>query len=80
MIHVVKSTTGSSEPEPYFYRGHDCVVVFTKRMIEVKDDILNKMKTTNEDIKMKEAEWGDFNNATQCFICGCKFKSEDADR
>ena len=42
-----------------------------------KNDILNKMKTTNEDIKMKEANWEDFSNATNCFICGSKFKEED---
>ena len=75
MINVVNSITGSSEP--YLYRGEDCVDVFTKKMIEVKNNILNKRKTTNEDIKMKEADWEDFNNATHCFICGCKFKPED---
>jgi len=73
MINVVTSITGSSEP--YLYRGEDCIDVFTKKMIEVKNDILNRMKTTNEDIKMKEADWEDFNNTTHCFICGCKFKS-----
>lgn len=35
------------------------------------------MKTTNEDIKMKETGWEDFDNATNCFICGSKFKEED---
>ena len=55
MINVVNSITGSSEP--YLYRGEDCVDVFTKKMIEVKNNILNKRKTTNEDIKMKEADW-----------------------
>lgn len=73
MINVVTSNTGSSEP--YLYKGEDCI--FTEKMIEVKNDILNRMKTTNEDIKMKEADWEDFNNATHCINCGCKFKSED---
>lgn len=35
------------------------------------------MKTTNENIRMKEADWEDFNNATNCFLCGCKFEPED---
>ena len=75
MINVVNSITGSSES--YLHRGHDCADVFTKNMIEVKNDIWNKMKTTNEYIKMKEADSEDFNNATHCLICGCKLKPED---
>ena len=42
MINVVNSIDGSSEP--LLYRGEDCMDVFVKKMIEVKDKIMNKMK------------------------------------
>ena len=39
MINVVSSFDGASEP--FLYRGEDCMDVFVKKMIEVKDKIYN---------------------------------------
>ena len=44
MINVVNSIDGSNEP--FLYRGEDCMDVFVKKMIEVKDKIMDKMKKT----------------------------------
>ena len=41
--------------------------VFVKKMIEVKDKIMEKMKE-NKDIIMKDEDWRDFKTATKCFI------------
>ena len=71
MINVVSSFDGASEP--YLYRGEDCMDVFVKKMIEVKDKIMEKMKE-NKDIIMRADDWMDFKTATKCFICGMDFK------
>ena len=74
MIHVVNSIDGSSEP--FLYRGEDCMDVFVKKMIEVKDSIMNKMKE-NKEIIMRADDWRDFKTAKNCFICGKDFKEDD---
>ena len=74
MINVVNSIDGSNEP--FLYRGEDCMDVFVKKMIEVKDKIMEKMKE-NKDIIMKDEDWRDFKTATKCFICGEDFKEGD---
>ena len=51
MINVVNSIDGSNEP--FLYRGEDCMDVFVKKIIEVKDKIMEKMKE-NKDIIMKD--------------------------
>ena len=51
MINVVNSIDGSTEP--FLYRGEDCMDVFVKKMIEVNDKIMEKMKE-NKDIIMKD--------------------------
>ena len=70
MINVVSSFDGASEP--FLYRGEDCMDVFVKKMIEVKDKIMDKMKE-NKDIIMRADDWRDF----KCFICGQNFKEGD---
>ena len=74
MINVVNSIDASNEP--FLYRGEDCMDVFVKKMIEVKDKIMEKMKE-NKDIIMKDEDWRDFKTATKCFICGEDFKEGD---
>jgi hypothetical protein len=74
MINVVNSIDGSNEP--FLYRGEDCMDVFVKKMIEVKDKIMDKMKK-NKDIIMRADDWRDFKTATKCFICGMDFKEGD---
>ena len=74
MINVVNSIDGSSTP--FLYRGEDCMDVFVKKMIEVKDKIMNKMKE-NKEIIMRADDWRDFKTAKKCFICGKDFKEGD---
>ena len=74
MINVVNSIDGSNEP--FLYRGEDCMDVFVKKMIEVKDNIMNKMKE-NKEIIMRADDWRDFKTATKCFICGKDFQDGD---
>lgn len=74
MINVVNSINGSSEP--FLYRGEGCMDVFVKKMIEVKDNIMNKMMEHKE-IIMRADDWRDFKTATKCFICGKDFKEGD---
>ena len=50
--------------------------VFVKKMIEVKDKIMNRMKE-NKDIIMRADDWRYFKTATKCFICGNDFKEGD---
>lgn len=71
MINVVNPILGTSEP--FLYRGEDCMDVFVKKMIEVKDNIMERMKE-NKEIIMKEEDWKDYHKATKCFICGEDFK------
>ena len=71
---VVNSIDNSSEP--FLYRGEDCMDVFVKKMIEVKNKIMDKMKE-NKDIIMRADDWRDFKAATKCFICGKDFKEGD---
>ena len=42
MINVANSIDGSNEP--FLYRGEDCMDVFVKKMIEVKDKIMDKIE------------------------------------
>ena len=74
MINAVSSIDNSSEP--FLYRGEDCMDVFVKKMIEVKNKIMDKMKE-NKDIIMRADDWRDFKTATKCFICGKDFKEGD---
>ena len=69
MINVVNSIDNSNEP--FLYRGQDCMDVFVKKMIEVKDKIMDKMKE-NKDIIMRADDWRDFKTATKCFIYAVK--------
>ena len=43
MINVVNSIDGSSTP--FLHRGEDCMDVFIQKIIEVKNEIMDKMKT-----------------------------------
>ena len=74
MINVVNAITGSSEP--YLYRGEDCMDKFVEKINEVREGIVNRMKEVKEMI-MTEKDKEDFENATNCFICGNVFKPED---
>ena len=74
MINVVNSIDNSNEP--FLYRGEDCMDIFVKKMIEVKDKIMDKMKE-NKDIIMRVDDRRDFKTATKCFICGQDFKEGD---
>ena len=67
MICAVNSLYGSNEE--FLYRGEDCMDVFVQKMIEVKEKIMGKMKE-NKDIIFNNNNRIDFNNATQCFVCG----------
>ena len=46
MINVVNAIDGSSEP--FLYRGEACMDVFVKKMVEVKDKIVDRMKANKE--------------------------------
>ena len=74
MINVVNSIDGSSEP--HLYRGPDCMDVFVKTMVEVKDKIMEKMKE-NKEIIFNANNLRDFMTATKCFICGNDFVDGD---
>ena len=73
MINVVNSIYGSNEE--FLYRGEDCMDVFVKKMIEVKDKIMKKKE--NKDMIFNNKNRMDFNNATHCFICGNAFQQGD---
>ena len=60
--NVVNSIDDSNEP--FLYRGEDCMDVFVKKMIEVKDKIMDKMKE-NKDIIMRADDWRDSKTATK---------------
>ena len=74
MINVVNAIDGSSKP--FLYRGEDCMDVLIQKMIEVKHEIMDKMKENKENIMMRN-NWRDFNTATKCFICGKDFQQGD---
>ena len=74
MINVVNSIDGSSKP--FLYRGGDCMDVFIQKIIEVKDEVMEKMKE-NKEIIFNANNWRDFNTATKCFICGKDFQQGD---
>ena len=74
MINVVNAITGSSEP--YLYRGEDFMDKFVKKMNEVREDVIKKMKEVKDRIET-EKDWEDFNNATKCFICGNAFQEDE---
>ena len=50
--------------------------MFVKKMIEVKDKIMNKMKE-NKEIILRADDWRDCKIATKCFICGKDFEEGD---
>ena len=72
MINVVNAITGSSEP--YLYRGQECMDKFVEKINKVREEVLEKMKEDKDRIET-EKDWEDFNNATNCFICGNKFEA-----
>lgn len=74
MINVVNAIDGSSEP--FLYRGEDCMDVFVKKMVEVKDKIVDRMKESKEMI-FNANNQRDFMTATKCFICGEDFQDGD---
>ena len=74
MINVVNSIDGSSEP--FLSRGEDCMDVFVKKMVEVKDKIVDRMKE-NKEMIFNANNRRDFMNATKCFICGEDFVDGD---
>ena len=65
MINVVNSIDNSNEP--FLYRGEDCMDDFVKKMIEVKDKIMEQMKENKEIIRRAD-DWRDFKTATKGFI------------
>ena len=74
MINVVNSIDGSSKP--FLHRGEDCMDVFIQKIIEVKNEIMDKMKE-NKEIIMRADDWRDFKTAKKCFICGKDCKEGD---
>ena len=74
MMNVVNGIYGSNEE--FLYRGEDCMDVFVQKMIEVKNNIMDKM-TENKDMISNNNNRIDFNNATHCFICGKAFQAGD---
>ena len=74
MINVVNSIDGSSKP--FLCRGEDCMDVFIQKIIEVKDEVMEKMKE-NKEIIYNANNRRDFNTATKCFICGKDFQQGD---
>ena len=74
MINVVNSIDGSNEP--FLYRGEDCMDVFVKKMVEVKDKIVDRMKE-NKEMIFNANNRRDFMTATKCFICGEDFVDGD---
>ena len=56
MINVVNSIDGSSKP--FLQRGKDCMDVFIQKLIEVKNEIMEKMKE-NKEIIMRADDWRD---------------------
>ena len=50
--------------------------VFIQKIIEVKDEVMEKMKE-NKEIIFNANNWRDFNTATKCFICGKDFQQGD---
>ena len=70
MINAVNAIDGTSES--HLYRGEDCMEVFTKKLMEVKVKIMNKM-AENKPMIFNANNQIDFNNATKCFICGKDF-------
>ena len=74
MINVVNSIDGSSKP--FLHRGEDCMDVFIQKIIEVKNEIMEKMKE-NKEIIMRADDWRDFKTAKKCFICGKDFEEGD---
>ena len=65
MINVVDAIHNSSEP--FLYRGEDCMEVFTQKMIEVKDKIMEKMRE-NKPMIFNANNQRDFQMATKCFF------------
>ena len=74
MINVVDGIDGSSKP--FLYRGEDCMDVFIQKIIEIKNEIMDRMKE-NKEIIMNRNNWRDCNTATKCFICGKDFQQGD---
>ena len=74
MINVVNSIDNSNQP--FLYRSEDCMDMFVKKMIEVKDKTMNRMKE-NKDIIMRADDWRGFKTATKCFISGNDIKEGD---
>ena len=74
MINVINSIDGSSEP--FLYRGEDCMDVFTEKMIEIKNRIMERIKE-NKPMIFNNNNQIDFDNATSCFICGEDFQPND---
>ena len=58
------------------YRGEDCMDVFIQKIIEVKNEIMERTKE-NKDIVKRADDWKDFKTAKKCFICGKDFKEVD---
>ena len=66
MINVVNSIDGSSKP--FLYRGEDCMDVFIQKIIEVKDEVMEKMKE-NKEIIFNANNRRDF-NTDHCHFTG----------
>ena len=47
--------------------------VFIQKIIEVKNEIMERMKE-NKEIIMRADDWTDFKAAKKCFICGKNFR------
>ena len=74
MLNVVNSIYGTSGQ--HLYRGEDCMEVFAKKLMEIKNNILESMKE-NKPLIMTAENWRDYKTATNCFICGKKFVEGD---
>ena len=66
-INVVSKIIDGSER--YLYRGSDCMERFVKTCRNITDKIMNELKV-NVPIIMTEEDEDNFENATQCYLCG----------
>ena len=74
MLNMVDGIYGSNDS--FLYRGEDCMEVFVKKLIEMKNKVVNLMNQ-NHPIIMNANNIRDFNTATKCFICGEDFVDGD---
>ena len=66
----------TNESETYLYRGSDCMELFVKTCVRIKDQIMDKLKV-DVPIIMTEEDEDNFNNATQCYLCEMEIENNN---